>query len=74
MAITAIIAYMDNYSYSGLCYAFEATLFAMTLSRPCFPTAFLDEIEGYVERVILTQYKIREATNYAPPLRLLSSK
>jgi hypothetical protein len=52
MAITAIIAYMDNYSYSGLCYAFEATLFAMTLSRPCFPTASLDEIEGYVERVI----------------------
>jgi len=56
MAITAIIAYMDNYSYSGLCYAFEATLFAMTLSRPCFPTASLDEIEGYVERVIQVVY------------------
>lgn len=38
------------------------------------PPATLDEIEGYVERVILAQYKIREATNYAPPLRLLSSK
>jgi len=34
----------------------------------------LDEIDGYVERVILTQYKIREATNYAPPLRLLLNK
>jgi hypothetical protein len=38
------------------------------------PPVTLDEIEGYVERVILSQYKIREATNYAPPLRLLSSK
>ncbi|MBK8183216.1 MAG: VWA domain-containing protein [Candidatus Competibacteraceae bacterium] len=34
----------------------------------------LEEIEGYVERVILAQYKIREATNYAPPLRLLLKK
>ena len=32
------------------------------------------EIEGYVARVILAQYKIREATNYAPPLRLLWKK
>jgi hypothetical protein len=38
------------------------------------PPVTLDEIEGYVERVILAQYRIREATNYAPPLRLLSSK
>jgi hypothetical protein len=38
------------------------------------PPATLDEIEGYVERVILSQYKIREATNYAPPLRLLLNK
>ncbi|MDG4597445.1 MAG: VWA domain-containing protein [Candidatus Contendobacter sp.] len=38
------------------------------------PPATLDEIEGYVERIILAQYKIREATNYAPPLRLLLSK
>jgi len=38
------------------------------------PPVTLDEIEGYVERVILTQYKIREATNYAPPLRLLLNK
>jgi hypothetical protein len=38
------------------------------------PPVTLDEIEGYVERVILSQYKIREATNYAPPLRLLLSK
>lgn len=35
------------------------------------PPVTLDEIEGYVERVILSQYKIREATNYAPPLRLI---
>lgn len=38
------------------------------------PAVTLDEIEGYVERVILAQYKIREATNYAPPLRLLWKK
>lgn len=38
------------------------------------PPVTLDEIEGYVERVILSQYKIREATNYAPPLRLLLNK
>jgi len=38
------------------------------------PPVTLDEIEGYVERVILAQYKIREATNYAPPLRLLLNK
>lgn len=38
------------------------------------PPVTLGEIEGYVERVILAQYKIREATNYAPPLRLLSNK
>ena len=38
------------------------------------PPVTLDEIDGYVERVILAQYKIREATNYAPPLRLLSNK
>jgi hypothetical protein len=38
------------------------------------PPVTLDEIEGYVERVILAQYKIREATHYAPPLRLLLSK
>lgn len=35
------------------------------------PPVTLAEIEGYVERVILAQYKIREATNYAPPLRLI---
>jgi Mg-chelatase subunit ChlD len=35
------------------------------------PPVTLDEIEGYVERVILSQYKIREATNYAAPLRLI---
>jgi len=35
------------------------------------PPVTLDEIDGYVERVILSQYKIREATNYAPPLRLI---
>jgi len=35
------------------------------------PPVTLDEIERYVERVILSQYKIREATNYAPPLRLI---
>lgn len=38
------------------------------------PPVTLDEIDGYVERVILSQYKIREATNYAPPLRLLLDK
>lgn len=38
------------------------------------PPVTLDEIDGYVERVILAQYKIREATNYAPPLRLLLNK
>ena len=38
------------------------------------PAVTLNEIEGYVERVILTQYKIREATNYAPPLRLILKK
>lgn len=38
------------------------------------PAVTLDEIEGYVERVILAQYKIREATNYAPPLRMLLKK
>ncbi|HAO33831.1 MAG TPA: VWA domain-containing protein [Candidatus Competibacter sp.] len=38
------------------------------------PAVTLDEIEGYVERVILAQYKIREATHYAPPLRLLLDK
>lgn len=38
------------------------------------PPVTLDEIGGYVERGILARYKIREATNYAPPLRLLSSK
>ena len=35
------------------------------------PPVTLDEIAGYVERVILARYKIREATNYAPPLRLI---
>lgn len=38
------------------------------------PAVTLDEIDGYVERVILAQYKIREATNYAPPLRMLLKK
>ena len=38
------------------------------------PPVTLDEIDGYVERVILAQYKIREATHYAPPLRLLLNK
>lgn len=38
------------------------------------PAVSLQEIEGYVARVILAQYKIREATNYAPPLRLLWKK
>lgn len=38
------------------------------------PAVTLDEIEGYVERVILARYKIREATNYAPPLRMLLKK
>ncbi len=38
------------------------------------PPVTLDEIEGYVERVILAQYKIREATHYAPPLRLILNR
>ena len=35
------------------------------------PPVTLDEIEGYVERAILARYKIREAINYTPPLRLI---
>lgn len=35
------------------------------------PPVTLDEIEGYVKRTILARYKIREATNYTPPLRLI---
>lgn len=38
------------------------------------PAVTLDEIEGYVERVILSEYKIREATNYAPALQLILNK
>jgi AAA+ ATPase superfamily predicted ATPase len=38
------------------------------------PAVTLDEIEGYVERVILSQYKIKEATNYAPALQLVLNK
>lgn len=38
------------------------------------PPVTLDEIEGYVERVILTQYKIRKATNYTPPLWLILNR
>jgi hypothetical protein len=38
------------------------------------PAVTLDEIDGYVERVILSQYKIIEATYYAPPLRLIQQK
>ena len=38
------------------------------------PAVTLEEIDGYVERVILSSYKIREATNYAPPLRMLWNK
>lgn len=38
------------------------------------PAVTLNEIESYVEREILARYKIREATNYAPPLRLLLNK
>lgn len=38
------------------------------------PPVTLDEIAGYVDRVILSDYKIIEATCYAPPLRLLESK
>ena len=38
------------------------------------PAGTLDEIEGYVERVILSEYKIREATNYAPALQLILNK
>lgn len=38
------------------------------------PAVTLDEIEGYVERVILSQYKIKEGTNYAPALQLVLNK
>ena len=38
------------------------------------PAVTLEEIDGYVERVILSSYKIREATKYAPPLRMLWNK
>lgn len=35
------------------------------------PPVTLTAIDGYVERVILAEYKIIEATHYAPPLQLL---
>lgn len=36
------------------------------------PSVGLDEIEGYVERVILPDYKINEATKYGPALTALA--
>jgi hypothetical protein len=38
------------------------------------PAVTLDGIDGYVERAILPRYKIIEATNYAPPLKLIQEK
>jgi len=38
------------------------------------PSVSLDDLEGYVERVILSTYKIVEATRYATALRLLYDK
>ncbi len=38
------------------------------------PAVTLDDIEGAVERVILTDYRIIEATRYAPPLQMIHDK
>ena len=38
------------------------------------PAITLDDIEGYVERVILPDYRIIEATHYEPPLRMIYDK
>jgi uncharacterized protein (DUF58 family) len=38
------------------------------------PPVGVDDFDGYVERVILAQYRINEATNYAPALRLLHER
>ncbi|XOF34551.1 MAG: VWA domain-containing protein [Candidatus Electrothrix sp. YB6] len=38
------------------------------------PSVSLDELEGYVERVIMSKYKIIEATKYATALQLIYKK
>lgn len=38
------------------------------------PPVTLDDFDGYVERVILANHKVIEATNYAPPLNLILEK
>ena len=38
------------------------------------PSVSLDEMEGYVERVIMSEYKIIEATKYATALQLIYKK
>ena len=52
----------------------EIDLFLFGTRAYSLPAITLDEIDGYVERVILAQYKIIEATRYAPPLRLIGEK
>ncbi len=38
------------------------------------PAVTLEEFEGYVERDILANYRINEATRYAPPLELIQGR
>lgn len=38
------------------------------------PPVSMEDFEGYIERVVLSQYRINEATNYAPALRLLQER
>lgn len=52
----------------------EVDLFLFGTHAYQLPPVNLDGIAGYVERVILKDYKIVEATKYAPPLRLIHEK
>jgi len=38
------------------------------------PPVTINDFDGYVERVILANHKVIEATNYAPPLKLILEK
>ncbi len=38
------------------------------------PPITINDFDNYVQKVILSEYKINEATNYAPPLKLIRDK
>ncbi|MBF0101652.1 MAG: VWA domain-containing protein [Desulfobacterales bacterium] len=67
--IERILALALNFDDDG-----SIDIFLFGTNAYSLPSVTINDFDNYVQNIILTKYKINEATNYAPPLKLIYDK